>query len=231
MKSMTLEILDCPNVYYYKNLGHQKKLYTSIDGKPEDNSEILVTGIPEEATVYDLALFFEQIGRLFDVKLISNGPQNQRFGYVRYFSQVLAQKAQKTLSNEPFKGVLLSLHTCLKNCRIFLWGIPTDKTKIDVWKALIDTYDINNIVDVMVRQSCINSTKNKSFAILKFATHEEAVYFKLNFGSKLNLFDQKLVVDWAFPVKKTCTSKADFQIRSEVSTVILFTIFILALVD
>lgn len=225
MKPGMLEILDCPNVYYYKNLGHQKKLYTSINGKPEDNGGILVTGIPQEATVYDLALFFEQIGRLFDVKLISNGPQNKRFGYVRYFSQVVAQKAQKALSNAPFKGVLLSLHTSLKNCRIFLWGIPTDKTKNDVWEALIHTYNINNIVDVMVRQSCINSTKNKGFAILKFATHEEAVYFKVNFGSKLNLFDQKLVVDWALPVKKTCTSKADFQIRSEVSTVILFTIF------
>lgn len=225
-------MLDCPNVYYYKNLGYQKKLYTSTGVKPEENSEILVTGIPQKATVYDLALFFEKIGQLFDVKLIStpNGSENKGFGYVRYFTKALAQKAQKTLSNKSFKGVLLSLHTTIKNCRIFLWGIPTDKTKNNVWEALIDTYDINNIVDVIVRQSCIDSTKNRGFAILKFATHEEAVYFKINYGSNLNLFDQKLVVDWALPVRETYTSKSDFssEISSEVSTILFI---ILAIVE
>lgn len=217
-----LDMFKCPNVYYYKNLGYQKKLYTSTGEKPEENSEILVTGIPEKATVYDLALFFEQIGKLFDVKLIStlNGTENKGFGYVRYFSKALAQKAQKTLSNKPFKGVLLSLHTTVENCRIFLWGIPLDKSKNEVWEALIDTYGINNIVDVLVRKSCLDSSKNRGFAILKFATHEEAVCFKFNYGSNLNLFDQKLIVDWALPVKENFTSKAD-QIRSEVSTILI----------
>lgn len=191
--------------YCFENSMYRKKLFSPLkksDFVPEKYSEIFVAGIPYEANIYELTEYFEQIGNLFQVKLMTKpgGELNRGYAFVTFLNHSLAVKALEKLASIPFKGRLLTMKISMDNCRIFVSGIPPTKTKDQIWQTLISTYKIQNIVNVLTYRDYKNARFHRGFAFLEFRTHEEAAYFRAKYWDKLVLFGKKCLVDTALPV-------------------------------
>ncbi|XP_066144170.1 APOBEC1 complementation factor-like isoform X1 [Euwallacea fornicatus] len=169
---------------------------------PEKESEIFVSDIPKYASIHDLSNFFEQVGEIFQVKLMvrRNENVNRGFGFVTYMSKELARKAINELQHTKFMNGYLQLQISVDNCRIFVGGIPVNKTKDEIWQELKSCYGLHNIVDVITYRSYSNPLHNRGFVFLEFRTHEEASYFRAKFHNKLFLFGLSMLVDWSVPI-------------------------------
>ncbi|XP_050315992.1 uncharacterized protein LOC126750410 isoform X2 [Anthonomus grandis grandis] len=197
---------DCSS-YCYEESHFRVKLFSHLKNAgfvPQKGSELYLSGIPPEATVRDLRDFFEPIGLLFQIKLMmkSDGEHNRGFGYVTYMNKTLAEKAIKELSTKLFlKKAYLNLEKSVDNCRIFISGLPANKSKEEIWNELIHTYDIHNIADIIIYRNYANPLFNRGFVFLEFHTHEQASWFRAKFWDKLFLFGKRLKVNWALPYK------------------------------
>lgn len=195
--------------YCYEDGPFRKILYNPSKKSgfvPEKESEIFVSGIPEAATVHDLARFFETVGEIFQTKLMMRGQflPNRGFGFVTYIDKATAKKALKELKQKSFMGgPCIFLQKSVDNCRIFVGGVPAKKTKDEIWHELRNTYDVNNIVDVIAYRSYSNPKHNRGFVFLEFRTHEEASHFRAKYADKLYLFGKLLLVDWSVPILDT----------------------------
>ncbi|XP_050310605.1 heterogeneous nuclear ribonucleoprotein Q-like isoform X2 [Anthonomus grandis grandis] len=191
--------------YCYEESHYRIKVFSHLKNVgyvPQKGSEIFISGIPREATIRDLQNFLEPVGPFFEIKLMMkpDGVYNRGFGYVTYMNKPLADKAIEELKCKLFlHTTYLNLQKSVNNCRIFVSGLPIDKSKDEIWNELKHTYDINNIVDVIIYRNFSNPTFNRGFAFLEFPTHEQASWFRAKFWDKLFLFGKQLMVDWARP--------------------------------
>lgn len=101
---------------------------------PAKGSEVFVGKIPRDLTEDDLLPVFERIGPVFEMRLMLelNGG-NRGFAFVTFTSPADASKAIQQLNRyeirpKRFIGVIRSLD----NCRLFVGGIPKDKTQEDI---------------------------------------------------------------------------------------------------
>ncbi|KAG5891931.1 hypothetical protein JTB14_030076 [Gonioctena quinquepunctata] len=189
-------------------LKFQKILYHPLkktDFLPENGSEVFVKHIPIDATDVELAEFFGQAGNIFQLRLMmaENGVENRGFCYVSYMNSVAARKAIAELAFRMFrKDVFLNVENSLNNCRIFIGGIPTFKSKDQVWQEL-GRNGVKNIVDVIMYRSYSNRAENRGFVFVEFKTHEIAAHFRAKYANSLRLWGTSVIVDWSVPVPET----------------------------
>ncbi|XP_066255892.1 APOBEC1 complementation factor-like [Euwallacea similis] len=200
--------------YVFENSVYRKKLFSPLKERgfiPEKMSQLYVSGIPPEATIQELATFCEEQGSIFEVKLMTkpDGRLNRGFGYVTYMNKVQARRAMEVLKTKPFQRTFLSFQMSIDNCRIFISGIPTEKTKDEIWHTFINRYNVTNIADVLIFKNYTDPDQSRGFCFLEFKTHEEASYFRAKYWDKLFMFGKKLVVDWALPVLETENSQME----------------------
>lgn len=101
---------------------------------PTKGSEVFVGKIPRDLTEKDLLPIFESVGPVFEMRLMLelNGG-NRGFAFVTFTTPADASKAIQQLNHyeirpKRFIGVIRSLD----NCRLFVGGIPKDKTQEDI---------------------------------------------------------------------------------------------------
>lgn len=201
--------------YVSETIPYKKVLVNPIKYEgfiPEKESEVYITGIPYKATIEDLVEFCEQAGEIYQIKLMmtSKPNKNRGFGYVTYMNKSIAKKALNELQNKDFQdSISLTLELSHNNCRIFLGGLPKIKNKDEIWQALKNVYNVQNLVDVITYRSYSNPRLNRGFVFLEFYTHEEACYFRAKYRNHLYLFGKKLLVDWSIPIKECPNENLD----------------------
>ncbi|XP_074035039.1 RNA-binding protein 47 isoform X2 [Leptinotarsa decemlineata] len=189
----------------------QKILYHPIkktEFVPKNGSELFVKNIPFDAEEDELVDFFEKCGEIFQLRLMmaDDGVLNRGFCYVSYMSPEEAKKAAKELKCTAFRSnVFLSIESSLNNCRIFIGGIPTFKTKDQIWQEL-EKNGVKNIVDVIMYRSYINRAENRGFVFVEFQTHEQAASFRVKYVDSLKLWGKPAIVDWSIPIPVPDTS-------------------------
>lgn len=101
---------------------------------PSKGSEVFVGKIPRDLMENDLLPLFERIGPVYEMRLMMdlNG-ENRGFAFVTFANPTDAAKAIQQLNRyeirpKRFIGVIKSLD----NCRLFVGGIPKDKTEEDI---------------------------------------------------------------------------------------------------
>lgn len=172
--------------------------------RPEKESQIFVSDIPEDAGVLDLLYFFQQTGDLFQATLVMRykSELNRGYAFITYVNQNGAQRAFTELQNQPFMGAAtLTIKLTTNNRRIFIGGLPIQKTKDNIWQELRGGYRVQNIVDVITYRNHANPLFNRGFVFLEFRTHEEASQFRDNFQDCLHLFGRRVLVDWSVPLE------------------------------
>lgn len=101
---------------------------------PTKGSEVFVGNIPRDLMVDDLLTVFQTVGIVFEIRLMMDAiAGNRGFAFVTYATPSDAAKAIHQLNRfeirpHRFIGVIRSLD----NCRLFVGGIPKDKSKEDI---------------------------------------------------------------------------------------------------
>ena len=114
---------------------------------PTKGSEVFVGKIPRDLMEGELLSVFQSVGPVFEIRLMmdSNGA-NRGFAFVTFATPADAGKAIQQLNRyeirpSRFIGVIRSMD----NCRLFVGGIPKDKSEEDIRE------EMSRITDGVVR--------------------------------------------------------------------------------
>jgi RNA recognition motif-containing protein len=113
--------------------------------RPPKGSEIFVGKIPRDCFEDELVPVFEMVGNIYELRLMMdfNGC-NRGYGFVMYSSPEIANLAVKKLNkHEIRKGRRIGVVKSVNNCRLFIWGLPSDKSEEDIKSVSITTVDEN----------------------------------------------------------------------------------------
>lgn len=168
---------------------------------PEKGSEIYVKYIPTNIGILDLVSYFGQSGGLFQIRLMmaENLINSRGYAYVSYVNSNAAKNAVRDLKKKTLNGQRLHFEPSMNNCRIFMGGIPVNKTKDEVWQLLMKK-GIKNIVDVIMYRSYTKRDQNRGFVFIEFQTHDDAARFRARFVNNLILWNSPVVIDWSVPI-------------------------------
>jgi RNA recognition motif-containing protein len=114
---------------------------------PPKGSEIFVGKIPRNCFEDELVPLFETAGEIYELRLMMDfSGSNRGFGFVMYSSPEIADLAVKKFNNYEIReswriGVVKSVN----NCRLYIWGLPTDKSEKDIRSVSISFTNENTI--------------------------------------------------------------------------------------
>jgi Q family heterogeneous nuclear ribonucleoprotein R len=148
----------------------------------------------------ELVPIFERCGTIYELRhMMDFAGTNRGFAYVRYACPEEANRAIQQLNNYEIRknhyiGVMLSVD----NCRLFVGGIPRTKTKEEVKSEM--TKITEGVVDVILKPSAHDKTKNRGFAFVEYEHHRAAAMARRKLvPGKMQLWGQMIAVDWAEP--------------------------------
>ena len=167
---------------------------------PPKGSEVFVGKIPRDCFEDELVPVFERVGKIYEMRLMMDfSGSNRGYGFVMYTCPEDVQKATRTLNGYEIRpnrnlGVVKSVD----NCRLFVGGIPKNKTREEVLEEM--TRMAEGVVDVLLYASVTDKTRSRGFAFVEFESHRAAAMARRKFSpGKMVLWGHELAVDWAEP--------------------------------
>lgn len=130
--------------------------------------------IPRDCYEDELIPVFERIGKIYELRLMMDfSGSNRGYAFLMYTKMEDARNAIKKLNNfeirpKKFIGVVKSVD----NCRLFVGGIPKNKTKEDIVAEISKI--TNGVVNAIVYSSQNEKTRNRGFAFVEYNTHRDA---------------------------------------------------------
>ncbi|XP_045466580.1 probable RNA-binding protein 46, partial [Harmonia axyridis] len=187
------------------NLRGQRILKSFSTSEDEPRVELFAKNIPQNLDEDDIVPFFERVGPLHCLRLMMdhNNEGNRGFVYVTYLNNKVAHLAVKYLDGrEIAPGYPVKVSISMNNCRIFVGGIPVQKTKDEVWLELAKK-GITGIVDVIMYRSYSNRSENRGFVFVEFPTHQYAAKMR-NKMMNMCLWNKEVIVDWSVAEPVVC---------------------------
>lgn len=168
---------------------------------PTKGSEVFVGKIPRDLMENELLSIFETVGPVFEIRLMMDGAAggNRGFAFVTFTTPSDAAKAIQQLNRyeirpHRFIGVLRSLD----NCRLFIGGIPNDKSREDIREEM--TRHTDGVVAVILYSAIADKSKNRGFAFVEYESHRAAAIARRKcMTGRFQLFEKSVAVDWAEP--------------------------------
>uniref|UniRef100_A0A1I8FBZ9 RRM domain-containing protein n=1 Tax=Macrostomum lignano TaxID=282301 RepID=A0A1I8FBZ9_9PLAT len=121
-------------------------------------AKCVVGKIPRDCFEDELVPVFETVGRATN----EMSGINRGYGFCVYTNREDTKRAVRNLDNyEIRKGKLLGVCLSVDNCRLFVGGIPKNKTKQDILAEMRRVTD--GVVNVIVYPSATNKEKNRGF--------------------------------------------------------------------
>ncbi|VDK43953.1 unnamed protein product [Anisakis simplex] len=165
------------------------------------DSQIYVGKIPKEVYEDTLIPLFEEIGKMWDLRLMMDPllGRNRGYAFVTYCDKEAALEAAKKYDGyEIVPGKKLKVNVSVANTRLFIGNIPKSKSKEEILAEFKEHAE--GVVDCIVYSSPDGgeNRKNRGFCFLDFNDHKTAsdVKRKLHNG-KIRPWNSELVVDWA----------------------------------
>jgi RNA recognition motif-containing protein len=121
------------------------------------------------------------------------------FGFIQLSSPREAERAVKELNNYEVRpnrhiGVVKSID----NCRLFVGGLPKNKTKHEIETELKKYAE--GITDVILYSSVADKSKSRGFAFVEFQNHRSAAMARRKLiPGRVYLWDHEIQIDWAIP--------------------------------
>ncbi|OXA59079.1 APOBEC1 complementation factor-like [Folsomia candida] len=167
---------------------------------PMRGTEIFVGKLPKymnEAHVYNV---FRPIGEIYQIRLMLdfNG-HNRGFCFVQFYHNEDAKRAIATLNHyEIAEGRPIGVTGSVDNCRLFLGGIPKDKSEVEIFTELSRVTD--NLVRVFSKTNKRSETVNRGFAFAEYVSHKDAAMARRKMiPGKILMWGKLVHVDWAEP--------------------------------
>ena len=167
---------------------------------PPRGCEVFVGKIPRDCYEDELVPVFENVGKIYELRLMMDfSGSNRGYCFVMYTNREDAKKAVKHLNNYQIRkgrypGVCLSID----NCRLFVGGIPKNKTKEEILNEMKKVTE--GVVDVIVYPSATDKSKNRGFAFVEYESHRAAAMARRKLiPGRIELWGHTIAVDWAEP--------------------------------
>lgn len=180
---------------------------------PQRGCEIFVGKIPRDCYEDELVPVFEKIGKIYELRLMMDfSGANRGYCFVMYCDRETAKRAVRELNNfEIRKGRYLGVCLSVDNCRLFVGGIPKNKTKEEILGEI--TKVTEGVTDVIVYPSASDKSKNRGFAFVEYESHRAAAMARRKLiPGRIQLFGHQIAVDWAEP-----ETEVDEEVMSKVS--------------
>lgn len=167
---------------------------------PGRGCEIFVGKIPRDCFEDELVPAFEKIGNIYELRLMMDfSGSNRGYAFVMYTNKNDAQKAVREMNNfEIRRGRLLGVCPSVDNCRLFVGGIPKNKTKEEIMVEMKKVTE--GVTDVIVYPSATDKSKNRGFAFVEYGSHRAAAMARRKLiPGRILLWGHQIAVDWAEP--------------------------------
>ncbi|KER32326.1 hypothetical protein T265_01555 [Opisthorchis viverrini] len=170
---------------------------------PPRGCEVFIGKIPRDCFEEELIPVFEQIGPIYMFRLMMefNGT-NRGYGFCVYTNREDTKKAVQTLDNyEIRKGKTIGVCFSVDNCRLFVGGIPKNKTREEIMVEMRRVTE--GVKDVISYPSVTDKSKNRGFAFVEYESHKAAAMARRKLmPGKIQLWNQQIAVDWAEPERE-----------------------------
>nr|CAD7264496.1 unnamed protein product [Timema shepardi] len=171
---------------------------------PPKGCEVFVGKLPRD--IYEDAIIplFEQIGRIYQVRLLMDfSGTNRGYCFVHFTSPEDARMAIFKMDGyEICKGRFLGVVKSIDNCRLFVGGVPKTRTKEEITEEI--SRHVEGVTETILYNSVVNKRINRGFAFVEFESHREAAVARRKFMTgKYLLWNQtEISVDWAEPERE-----------------------------
>lgn len=145
-----------------------------IDVVPGSECEIFVCRLPRHITEPELLPFFEQIGPVYQIRLMMNlSTSNKGYCFIKYFTpehadQAVAQLHHSRLTHRSHKIVC---NKSVANARLILAGVPTYKLQNEIEAELKTLMPGVKNVETMWNPRLAYSNFLKGIIIVTYETH------------------------------------------------------------
>lgn len=171
--------------------------------------EVFVGRLPKDVTEDELFNLFSPFGRIREIRLMisphlvppSCSPHNRGFAFVGYTLREDAQTAINTLQAVQIRpGHYIGVRQSVDNNRLFMGGLPRDKTKEEFEAEIRKNPHCSGMLQVIMYPSVSDRGRNRGFAFVEFASHRHAAIARRQLmKEKLSLWGKDICVDWAQP--------------------------------
>ncbi|KAG1667440.1 APOBEC1 complementation factor [Nymphon striatum] len=167
---------------------------------PPKGCEIFIGKIPRDCFEDELVPVFETVGEIYELRLMMDfSGTNRGYAFVMYKSVHDSKEAVRRLDNyEIRKGRFLGVCKSVDNCRLFVGGIPKNKTREEVKEAMGNVTE--GVVNVILYASVTDKSKSRGFAFVEYESHRAAAMARRKLiPGKVELWNHEIAVDWAEP--------------------------------
>ncbi|CAH1268186.1 A1CF [Branchiostoma lanceolatum] len=167
---------------------------------PLRGCEVFVGKLPRDLYEDELVPVFEKIGRIFELRLMMDfSGSNRGYAFVMFTNKEDAKNAVRQLNNyEIRKGRFIGVIQSVDNCRLFVGGIPKNKTREDILEEMAKITE--GVENVIVYPMVTDKTKNRGFAFVEYESHRAAAMARRKLiPGRIQLWGHQIAVDWAEP--------------------------------
>ncbi|XP_055329053.1 RNA-binding protein 47-like [Paramacrobiotus metropolitanus] len=174
--------------------------------------EVFLGRLPQDLLEDEIFAFCKESGRIREVRLMllpngignhMDGALNRGFAFVVFTRPEEAKRAIQTLDRKEIRpGHKIGVRRSVDNCRLFMGGLPRDKTKEEFEAEIrtIPTICTSTLQRVIMYPSVQDKTKNRGFAFVEFASHRDAAIVRRQLmRDRVALWGKDICVDWAQP--------------------------------
>ncbi|XP_057702607.1 probable RNA-binding protein 46 isoform X1 [Corythoichthys intestinalis] len=164
---------------------------------PRIECEVFVGNIPRDMYEDELVPLVGRAGTIYELRLMMEfSGENRGYAFVMYTKKEEALLAIQMLNHHEVRpGKFIGVCASLNNCRLFLGNIPKDKSKEEISEEVKKVTE--GLQEVTVYPSATG--KNRGFAFLQYETHKEAALARRELISRMRLWGQNHMVNWAKP--------------------------------
>ncbi|CAB3410825.1 unnamed protein product [Caenorhabditis bovis] len=169
-------------------------------GPSGQGHEIYVGHIPTELFEDTLIPLFEQVGKIWDLRLMMDPVTGMSRGYAFITfceKNDAAEAAKKYDGHDILPGKSIKVNVSVANTRLFIGNIPKTKSKDEILEELKSHAD--GVTDVIIYSVPDNDKiKNRGFCFVDFIDHKTASDVKRKISQmKIRPFNVEVYVDWA----------------------------------
>nr|CAD7593554.1 unnamed protein product [Timema genevievae] len=193
---------------------------------PPKGCEVFVGKLPRGIYEDVIIPLFEQIGRIYQVRLLMDfSGTNRGYCFVHFTSPEDARMAIFKMDGyEICKGRFLGVVKSIDNCRLFVGGVPKTRTKEEITEEI--SRHVEGVIETILYNSVVNKRINRGFAFVEFESHRAAAVARRKFMTgKYLLWNQtEISVDWAEPERevdaRVMSKTSEKRIQSAIEEVV-----------
>ncbi|KAF6136202.1 hypothetical protein GIB67_001611 [Kingdonia uniflora] len=181
--------------------------------------EVFVGGLDRDAVDDDLFKVFNKVGQVVEVRIVKSkySQKNKGFAFVRFATVDQAKRAAFQLNYTQIRGRICEVRRKYDNETLHLGNICTTWTK-DTLVQKLNSYELQNLLDVQLIEDPSDKSKNRGYAFLNFSTHMDAVAASNKLQRGDAFFGTSVRADVAFAISAV---EPDEEVMAQVKSIFL----------